>query len=171
DLTFSGSPDQIRKQLTALYKQEYIAEWRKFLNGIHYAKTNNFKQQAKNIEILGEPENSPLRFMITHIARETSWDNPVVQAELAAPQTGFLAWFKAKVLSNNEAKVTQQASNQAQGVISKEFQMFYQMLRKRDDQQNKSLFDEYMQSLAQVRSKFNDLKSAGDIGPSAMTLV
>ncbi|MFC6168346.1 type VI secretion system membrane subunit TssM [Acinetobacter terrestris] len=171
DLTFSGSPDQIRKQLTALYKQEYIAEWRKFLNGIHYAKTNNFKQQAKNIEILGEPENSPLRFMITHIARETSWDNPVVQAELAAPQTGFMAWFKAKVLSNHEAKVAQQTSNHAQGVISKEFQMFYQMLRKRDDQQNKSLFDEYMQSLAQVRSKFNDLKSAGDIGPSAMTIV
>ncbi|MDT1908482.1 ImcF-related family protein, partial [Acinetobacter baumannii] len=25
DLTFSGSPEQIRKQLTALYKQEYIA--------------------------------------------------------------------------------------------------------------------------------------------------
>ncbi|MEZ2903498.1 type VI secretion system membrane subunit TssM [Acinetobacter terrestris] len=171
DLTFSGSPDQIRKQLTALYKQEYIAEWRKFLNGIYYAKTNNFKQQAKNIEILGEPENSPIRFMITHITRETSWDNPVVQAELAAPQTGFMAWFKAKVLSNNKAKIAQQLSNQAQGVISKEFQMFYQMLRKRDDQQNKSLFDEYMQSLAQVRSKFNDLKSAGDIGPSAMTIV
>lgn len=171
DLTFSGSPDQIRKQLTALYKQEYIAEWRKFLNGIHYAKTNNFKQQAKNIEILGEPEKSPIRSIVNYISKETSWDNPVVQAELAAPQTGFMAWFKAKVLSNNEAKVVQQTSNQAQGVISKEFQMFYQMVRKRDDQQNKSLLDEYMQSLAQVRSKFNDLKSAGDIGPSAMTLV
>ena len=171
DLTFSGSPDQIRKQLTALYKQEYIAEWRKFLNGIHYEKTNNFKQQTKTIEILGEPENSPIHSIVNHIAKETSWDNPVVQAELAAPQTGFVAWFKAKVLSNDEAKVAQQTSNQAQGVISKEFQMFYQMVRKRDDQQNKSLLDEYMQSLAQVRSKFNDLKSVGDIGPSAMTLV
>ncbi|NNH00204.1 type VI secretion system membrane subunit TssM [Acinetobacter sp. ANC 5414] len=171
DLTFSGSPDQVRKQLTALYKQEYIAEWRKFLNGIHYAKTNDFKQQAKNIELLGEPENSPIRSIVNHIAKETSWDNPVVQAELAASQTGFMAWFKAKVLSHDEAKAAQQTSNQAQGVISKEFQMFYQMVRKRDDQQNKSLLDEYMQSLAQVRSKFNDLKSAGDIGPSAMTLV
>ena len=44
-------------------------------------------------------------------------------------------------------------------------------MRKRDDQQNKSLLDEYMQSLAQVRSKFNDLKSAGDIGPSTIALV
>ncbi len=38
DLTFSGSPEQIRKQLTELYKQEYIAEWRKFLNATHYGK-------------------------------------------------------------------------------------------------------------------------------------
>jgi type VI secretion system protein ImpL len=171
DLTFSGSPEQIRKQLTALYKQEYIAEWRKFLNSIHYAKTNDFKQQAKNIELLGEPENSPIRSIVNHIAKETSWDNPIVQAELAAPQTDFVAWFKAKVLSHDEAKVAQQKTNQAQGMISKEFQMFYQMVRKRDDQQNKSLLDEYMQSLAQVRSKFNDLKSAGDIGPTAITLV
>ncbi len=43
--------------------------------------------------------------------------------------------------------------NQAQGPISKEFQMFYQLVRKRDDQQNKSFLDEYMQSLAQVRSR------------------
>jgi len=49
--------------------------------------------------------------------------------------------------------------------------MFYQLVRKREDQQNKSLLDEYMQNLAQVRSKFNDLKNAGEIGPSAMALV
>lgn len=170
DLTFSGSPDQIRKQLTALYKQEYIAEWRKFLNGVYYAKTTDFKQQSKNIELLGEAENSPIRALIEHIARETSWDNPIVQAELAAPKTGFVAWFKAKVLNRNEVKAVQ-ASNPAQGIIAKEFQMFYQIVRKRDDQQNKSLLDEYMQSLAQVRSKFNDLKSAGDIGPSTIALV
>ncbi|MCO8107734.1 type VI secretion system membrane subunit TssM [Acinetobacter indicus] len=171
DLTFSGSPDQIRKQLTDLYKQEYIAEWRKFLAGVHYAKGKEFKQSAQNIEKLGEPENSPIRQMITRIAQETSWDNPVVQAELAAPQKGFIAWFKRKVLNRDEAKMAEQAVARAQGPISKEFQMFYQLVRKRDDQQNKSLLDEYMQSIAQVRSKFNDLKSAGDIGPSAMTLV
>jgi type VI secretion system protein ImpL len=61
--------------------------------------------------------------------------------------------------------------NKAQGAISQEYQMFYQLVRKRDDLQDKSLFDEYMSNLAQVRSKFNDLKTAGEIGPSAMGLV
>ncbi|MDP1177623.1 hypothetical protein Q6244_28180, partial [Klebsiella pneumoniae] len=78
------------------------------------------------------------------------------------PQTGFVAWLKRKVLRRDETQHDAKVMNQAQGPISKEFQMFYQLVRKRDDQQNKSLLDEYMQSLAQVRSKFNDLKSSGD---------
>ena len=171
DLTFSGSPEQIRRQLTALYKQEYIAEWHKFLNGVHYAKGADFQQQVKHIDILGEPENSPIRAVFSRAAKETSWDNPAVQAELAAPETGFMAWFKRKFLNSDEAKLSQQnASSAAQGVISKEFQLFYQIVRKRDDQQNKSMLDEYMLSLSQVRSKFNDLRSAGDIGPASMAL-
>lgn len=171
DLTFSGSPDQIRKQLTDVYKKEYIAEWRKFLNGIYYAKQPDFAQQHKSIDLLGEPQNSPIRILLERTAKETSWDNPVVLAELAAPQTGFVAWFKRKVLRQDASNVAERAAAQAQGPISKEFNVFYQLVRKRDDQQNKSLLDEYLTSLAQVRSKFNDLRNAGDIGPNAMALV
>lgn len=171
DLTFSGSPDQIRRQLTDVYKKEYIAEWRKFLNGIYYAKQPDFAQQHKSIDLLGEPQNSPIRILIERTAKETSWDNPVVLAELAAPQTGFVAWFKRKVLRQDAANVAERAATQAQGPISKEFNVFYQLVRKRDDQENKSLLDEYLASLAQVRSKFNDLRNAGDIGPNAMALV
>ncbi|MBC9230493.1 type VI secretion system membrane subunit TssM [bacterium SPL81] len=171
DLTFSGSPEQIRKQLVALYKQEYVAEWKKFLNGIYYAKADQFAQQVKSIDVLGEPQNSPIRTLLQRIAIETNWDNPIVQAELAVPEKGFVAWFKRKVLNNSDDKAAAQAVNKAQGAISQEYQMFYQLVRKRDDLQDKSLFDEYMNNLAQVRSKFNDLKTAGEIGPSAMALV
>lgn len=68
DLTFSGSPDQIRKQLVQLYKQEYIAEWKKFINAVHYAKGEDFAQQAKVIDILGEPQNSPIRTLLERIS-------------------------------------------------------------------------------------------------------
>ncbi|WP_445114525.1 type VI secretion system membrane subunit TssM [Acinetobacter sp. WZC-1] len=170
DLTFSGSPDQIRKQLTQLYQQEYIAEWKKFLNGMHYARSTDFVQQAKIVDSLGEPQNSPIRTLLDRVAKETSWDNPIVQAELAAPQTGFVAWFKRKVLGQGKGDAAQKAMTQAQGPISQQFQVFYQLVRKRDDQQNKSLLDEYLQNFSQIRSKFNDLKSSGDIGPNVMAL-
>ena len=172
DLSFSGSPEQIRRQLTELYKKEYIAEWRKFLNAIHYAKAGDFNQQIKQMDLLGEPEHSPIRILIQRVAQETSWDNPMVQAELAVPQKGFIAWFKRKVLNRDEAKQVQQANSPLQhGVIAREFQMFYQMVRQRDDLQNQSLLDGYMQSMAKIRSQFNDLKSSGDIGPASMALV
>ena len=171
DLTFSGSPDQIRKQLTQLYKQEYIAEWKKFLNEVHYAKGADFANEARFIDILGEPQNSPIRIFMDRVAKETSWDNPVVQAELATPQTGFVAWFKRKVLRQGNEVAVGRAMTQAQGPISQEFAVFYQLVRKRDDQQNKSLLDEYLTNLSQVRSKFSDLKNAGDIGPSSLTIV
>ncbi|WP_139852569.1 type VI secretion system membrane subunit TssM [Acinetobacter pullicarnis] len=171
DLSFSGSPDQIRKQLTQLYKQEYIAQWRKFLNAVHYAKAADFNQEIKVIDLLGEPKKSPLRTLLARVAQETSWDNPVVQAALAAPQTGFVAWFKRKVLGQGDEQAIERAKNQAQGPIAQAFDVFYQLLRQRDDQQNQSLLDEYLNSLSQVRSKFNSLKSSGDMGPSAVGLV
>ena len=171
DLTFSGSPDQIRKQLTQLYKQEYIAEWKKFLNEVHYAKGTDFTTESKYIDVLGEPQNSPIRIFMDRVSKETSWDNPIVQAELAAPQTGFIAWFKRKVLRQGRDVAIDRAMTQTQGSISQEFNVFYQLVRKRDDQQNKSLLDDYLINLSQVRSKFNDLKNAGDIGPSALLLV
>ena len=171
DLTFSGSPEQIRKQLTDLYKQEYIVEWRKFLNGIHYAKSPDFKQQTKYIDSLGEPENSPIRAVFNRVAQETSWDNPIIQAELETPKKGFVAWFKRKFLKRDDNLLAQQnVSTVTQGIIAKEFHIFYQIVRKRDDQQNKSLLDEYMQSISQIRSKLNDLRSAGDVGPASMAL-
>ncbi len=67
-------------------------------------KATDVAQQSSFIDVLGEPENSPIRKVVDRIAKETSWDNPIVQAELAAPQKGFIAWFKRKVLSRDDAK-------------------------------------------------------------------
>ena len=171
DLTFSGSPDQIRKQLVQLYKQEYIKEWKQFLSGIHYAKGADFNNQVKIIDVLGDAQNSPIRTLMERVAKETNWDDPVVQAELAAPQKGFIAWFKRKVLRQGTETSIQNAAAQSQGPLAKQFQVFYQLVRKRDDLQDKSLLDEYLDNLAAVRSKLGDLKNSGDIGPSAMALV
>ncbi|OTG86379.1 type VI secretion protein [Acinetobacter sp. ANC 4558] len=171
DLTFSGSPDQIRKQLIQVYKQDYIKEWKQFLNSIHYAKGTDFNNQVKIIDVLGDTQSSPIWTLIERIAKETNWDDPVVQAELAVPQKGFIAWFKRKVLRQGVETSIKNAAAQGQGTLAKQFQVFYQLVRKRDDLQDKSLLDEYLENLAAVRSKLGELKNSGDIGPSAMALV
>ncbi|WP_284880452.1 type VI secretion system membrane subunit TssM [Acinetobacter variabilis] len=172
DLSFSGSPEQIRKQLIEMYKKEYIAEWRKFLNGIHYIKATDMDQQIRRMDILGETEHSPIRILLQRVAKETSWDNPMIQAELAMPQKGFMAWFKRKILRRDEASLAQNtAAHLSQGIIAQDFQVLYQIVRQRDDLQNKSLLDEYLVLLGKMRSQFNDLKSSGDIGPASMALL
>lgn len=171
DLSFSGSPDQIRQQLTQLYKQEYIHEWQKFLAAIHYPKARNFTEEIKQINVLAEPKNSPIRILIERIAKETNWDNPTIQAELATPKTGFTTWFKLKILRQEENTKAPNNPSQASGQISQAFNVFYQFVRRRDDQQNQSLLDEYLQNLSQLRSQFNQLKTSGDMGPNALALV
>lgn len=171
DLSFSGSPDQIRQQLTQLYKQEYIREWQKFLAAVHYPKARNFTEEIKQINVLADPQNSPIRILIERVTKETNWDNPAIQAELATPRTGFIAWFKLKILRQEENTKAPNNPTQASGQISQAFNAFYQFVRHRDDQQNQSLLDEYLQSLSQLRSQFNQLKTSGDMGPNALSLV
>lgn len=142
------------------------------MNGIHYIKATDMDQQIRRMDILGETEHSPIRILLQHVAKETSWDNPMIQAELAMPQKGFMAWFKRKILRRDEASLAQNtAAHLSQGIIAQDFQVLYQIVRQRDDLQNKSLLDEYLVLLGKMRSQFNDLKSSGDIGPASMALL
>lgn len=66
------------------------------MGAIYYAKAGDFNQQTYQIDILSEPENSPIRKVIQRVAQETSWDNPMVQAELAVPQKVLLPGLNAR---------------------------------------------------------------------------
>ncbi|WP_139102201.1 hypothetical protein, partial [Acinetobacter baumannii] len=73
--------------------------------GIHYATATQYAQQVKKIDVLGEPQNSPIRTLIELVAIETNWDSAVVQAELAATRKGLIAWFKGTVLNHDDKKL------------------------------------------------------------------
>ncbi len=44
DLTLEGSPEQIRKLLVNMYKQEYTKEWQQFLQGVTVREMGGFEQ-------------------------------------------------------------------------------------------------------------------------------
>lgn len=171
DLSFSASPEQIRKQLTLAYKQEYSAEWKKFIHAVRYTPADQFNQNMKNIELLSDSEQSPIRLFVERVVQETSWDNPAVQAELAANQPGFMAWFKRTILRQGQSGQTDRAVVQVKGELAQDFIPFFQMLRNRDDLQNKSLLQIYLENFTQIRSKMSELVNAGDVGPGALLLL
>jgi type VI secretion system protein ImpL len=93
DLSLAGSPEHIARELVTLYKQEYAAEWTKFLQGLSVAQFDSFDEAAARMNALGDANNSPLRTLLEKINEQTIWDNPAAEARSKKAKGGFVAWF------------------------------------------------------------------------------
>ncbi|MDB5933193.1 MAG: type secretion protein VasK, partial [Massilia sp.] len=99
DLTLEGSPEQIQKSLTELYKADYAREWMKFVQGVTISELAGFEASVQAMNRLGDPLTSPLPKLLGAIYQETSWDNPsAARNSMAKVETGLFAWFKETIL-------------------------------------------------------------------------
>ncbi len=178
DLSLQGSPEQIRKALTDLYKAEYVKEWQRFMQGVSIADFVSFDVAVDRMNTLGDAADSPIRKLVTTLYDETAWDNPsLLDERLAKTRHGFVDWFKQSVLrmapANVDIKLDAGAAEGGQpvpmGPIGREFAALPRIMLARDG--SPSLLDGYLQSLAKVRSKFNQMKNQGDAGPAARQLM
>jgi len=176
DLSLEGSPEQIQKALTLMYKTDYAAEWKKFLQGVTVADFASFDDAVKQLNRLGDPVNSPIGKVLDTVYRQTSWDNPsLLNDGLAKAQSGFVEWFKQTILRQSPAQVTVNVSagksEIPMGPVGREFAAIANLVVERPDARDGSLLKAYLQSLAKVRSRFNQMKTAGDAGPAARQLM
>jgi len=176
DLTLEGSPDQIRKQLTELYKTEYVAEWRRFLQGVTIGEFPSFEVAVERMNRLGDTQNSPVRRLLQLLFDQTSWDNPsLLNERLASTQKGLLAWFKQTILRQAPSKVDVNinlSAKEAQvplGPIGREFSPLSRIMMSRDSVP--APIDDYLAALGKVRTRFNQIRTQGDPGPGARTLM
>ena len=176
DLTLEGSPEQIQKALTQLYKTEYVQEWRKFVQGISVVDFASFDLAVAGMNRLGDPVASPVGRLIQALFDQTSWDNPsLLNDRLAAGQQGFVAWFKQSVMGMAPSPVTLNMdvnlgeAGVAMGPIGKEFSGLSKLMVAGEGGQ--TLLKTYLQSLAKVRARFNQMKTQGDPGPTARKMM
>jgi type VI secretion system protein ImpL len=175
DLTLEGSPEQIQKALAALYKSEYTQEWQRFLQGVSVAEFGNFAQAVERMNRLGDPQDSPLNKLITALYDQTAWDNPsLLNAGLQNAQRGFVEWFRQTILRQSPSGVTVNvdASKGMQvpmGPIGKEFAAVAKLMIAKD--RDRTLLHDYLNLLSKVRSRFNQMSTQGDVGPSAIKLM
>ncbi|MET0323197.1 MAG: ImcF-related family protein, partial [Duganella sp.] len=172
DLTLEGSPEQIQKGLTDLYKADYAREWQKFVTGVTIANLNGFDAAVVAMNRLGDPQSSPMSRLLATIHQQTSWDNPAaLTADMKQAQTGFINWIKTSVLRRAPAQVTlnvpleQGRADNPLGPIGREFAGVGKLLTPGD--KNASLMGVYMEALSKLRSRLNQLKNQGDPGPGA----
>jgi type VI secretion system protein ImpL len=177
DLTLEGSPEQIRKQLTELYKTEYVREWQRFMQGVSVNEFGSFEQAVARMNRLGDPQQSPIRKLMNTLFDQTSWDNPsLLNERLAGAQRGFVDWFKQTILRQAPAKVevnvrVDSATQQIPlGPIGREFAPLSRLMMSRDNQAATPMA-EYLQALSKLRTRFNQIKNQGDTGPGTRALI
>jgi type VI secretion system protein ImpL len=170
DLTLEGSPEQIQKGLTDLYKADYAREWQKFVQGVSVANLNGFDAAVTAMNRLGDPQSSPLSRLLAAIHQQTSWDNPsVASAEVKEAQTGFINWIKYSVLRRSPAQININlpagVADKPMGPVGREFAGIGKLVAAKD--KDASLMRAYMEVLSKLRSRLNQLKNQGDPGPGA----
>lgn len=176
DLSLEGSPDQIRKTLTELYKQEYVAEWQRFLQGVNVVEFSSFEDAVRHMDQLGDANLSPVRKLMEALYDQTSWDNPsILNDRLARGQAGFMQWFKQTILRQAPSQVDVNlnlAAGQAgvpMGPIGQEFAALQRIMMSRDN--SPTLMKGYLEALGKLRSRFNQIKNQGDAGPAVKALM
>ncbi|WOA33529.1 type VI secretion system membrane subunit TssM [Alloalcanivorax xenomutans] len=184
DLSLAGSPEHIARQLTALYKQEYAAEWQRFLRGVSVAGfSSGFDDATSAMNRLGNSENSPLRALLRAVHEQTVWDNPRALyarvSERSEQNSGIVNWFKRVILRRAPAGMsgmsfeidekTGEAMLPPLGPVGKAFEGFAQLMEKQSGQP--PAIDAYFEALAATRSRLNDIKMAEVPGPGARALM
>ncbi|HET8869510.1 MAG TPA: ImcF-related family protein, partial [Aquabacterium sp.] len=176
DLTLEGSPEQVQKSLTQLYKTEYAQEWKKFVQGVTIVDFSSFDQAVSGMNRLGDPANSPLAKVMSTVYEQTSWDNPSLLNEgLAAGRRSFVEWFKQTVLGRAPSGVNVNVDFNMDdksiplGPIGKEFHGLTRLMVPRDG--GETLIKTYLQALSKVRGRFNQMKTQGDPGPAARKMM
>ena len=167
DLTLSGSPEHIQKELEQLYTQEYIAEWRKFLQGISVAEFGDFKQASLAMNQLGDPQNSPMRKLIESVYLQTSWDNAsLVNEAIKSAKAGF---WERRFGSAEEKAAPVVKGELTVGPVGREFAGIARLMIARDGAP--SLLQNYLEVLSRIRTRLNAIQTQGNPGPGARELV
>jgi type VI secretion system protein ImpL len=182
DLTLEGSPEQIQKNLTDMYKAEYAKEWGKFLQGVTIADLNGFNASVQAMNRLGDPQASPIAKLLKVIYDETSWDNPGVSREIGKVERGLLAWFKEVILRRAPSDARTLAdtvdpmragaggpNTAGMGAIGREFSGVARLVGVKEKEA--SLMTGYLDALSRLRTRLNQLKNQGDPGPGAKQLM
>ncbi|WP_426114709.1 type VI secretion system membrane subunit TssM [Massilia sp. PWRC2] len=175
DLTLEGSPEQIQKTLTAMYKSDYIAEWQKFVQGVTIAELGSFDAGINAMNRLGDTQNSPLARLLEAIYQQTSWDNPGATTAAATrerAEKGAWALLMQKISGSTPSEVrdvvqlpTAPGEPGTLGAIGREFAGVARLVGLREKQA--SLMGGYLDALSRLRGRLNQLKNQGDPGPGA----
>ncbi|HZX27126.1 MAG TPA: ImcF-related family protein, partial [Telluria sp.] len=175
DLSLEGSPDQIRAALTDMYKAAYVREWSAFLQGVSVAPMASLDAAVRALDRLADSQSSPLALVLKAAHAQTAWDGPDGgNAALGRTRRGLWQWFREAVLRRAPSPLQPELADvpvpgQAGGRIAREFSVLGALFAQREKDPAPLLG--YLDLLARLRARLQQLKNNGDPGPGARQLM
>lgn len=172
DLSLQASPEQIQKQLRDIYESEYTREWRNFIESISIAEFHTLDEAINNLTTFTNDTASPIRKLFETIDRQTRWNgNSDIVRDGVGGNPGI--WDRLTLNLPRRALVElpstpPDAVAATEGPV-RDFAAVGRIVQERDG--NVSLLAGYFGNLSRLRTRFDQIKSEGDIGPAASKLM
>jgi type VI secretion system protein ImpL len=166
----NGDVERNRKELEALYKADYIREWKTFLQGIAVQDFGSIDIAAQSLGKLADPQNSPIRLILSRAAQETSWDNPsAVSQSIENVKTSVIERTEKLILGTNSSAVPSSHSLQY-GDIGNAFAQL-SSLTMQAGEGGKAPLAAYLEMLAKLKTKVAQMAANGDAETAARQLM
>lgn len=155
-----GDVERNRQELEALYKADYVREWRKFLQGLAVSDFPNLEAASVRLGKLGDAQQSPIKKIVTRAAYETAWDNPSeLQKTLENTKNSVLD----RVLSSgSQANANQQL---ATGEVGGRFKVLAQLAAA--DSGGRSALNGYLDALLKLKGRVAGINAASEPGAAS----
>ncbi|QLI81292.1 type VI secretion system membrane subunit TssM [Chitinibacter fontanus] len=162
-----GNYEKNKAELEALYRQEYAAEWRKFLQGVVIRDFNTIPTAGNGIAQLADTQNSPVKLILARAAFETAWDNPSeLSRKIENAKQSMLEKTTEFIKGNSQPKTANVAEL---GEVGKQFAGLARLVQA--DSVGVAPINAYFEQLGKLKGKMNQIASSDQPGAQALPLV
>ena len=164
-----ATSDRNRSELEALYRAEYAAEWKKFLQGLVVQDLGDLNKTASAVGRLGDGTNSPLKRILQRAAFETAWDNPSeLSKKLESAKTNVVAKAEQLIRNNYPAAPNAAAGTAQYGEVGAQFAPLAIMAGSAN---TRAPVDSYLDLLLKIKAKLGTIAASAEPGLNARQLM
>lgn len=170
DLGKNGDGERNRAALEALYKADYIREWKKFLQGVAIQEFGTLENTADALARLADTQNSGIKQILARVAYETAWDNPShVSKSIESAKSSVISRTEKLVLG--KADVEQRTTNELRyGEVGEKF-AFLSMLVEREGEGKRTPLSAYLEMLGKIKAKVGQVAASGEQESNARQII
>jgi type VI secretion system protein ImpL len=171
DLSKSNDNAATRNELEALYRADYAEQWVKFLQGVTFPIQSDTERAESALERLTDPRSSPIKLLLQRAAFETGWDNPTQLSSTVSDTRQSVQTRVTAAITGSGSRAPQLPNQQSHyGELGQRFALL-SILTNSNNPQSAALMNGYLEHLAKLKVKFNQINAADENSTAMIDLI